>query len=265
MNNKILKSKKLLFGISIISTIAMLCGCGAPKDTSIASIQQRGVIKVAVPATESNLLYFDEDGNYAGMEDEIVDVIAEALNVSVEYLPGEDENFVSKINTGEADIAIGSIVYDSTLHSGNTYSTVYGGDYIYLVTQRGVYVGDLSVFKGKTLGAANSIPSISRSEIYAIEDATIVDYNNVNSVRAALDRGEIAGYFCYQREAEQLIADGQYQVINAAGIDREEYVILAPGNSNALMNGINVLVKQYLNGDYVKTEQTEESEDTENN
>lgn len=242
--------KKLLSGIAMLLGCLMLVGCGGPKDTSVSDIQTRGTLRVAVPDSESVLLYQNEEGEYEGMESEIVDIIASALGTDVEYIKVSNATLSKSLEMGEADIAIGSLVYDQSYYTELQPSIVYGGDYVYVISEKGVYVGSLSVFEGQTVGVSSMIPSISKIKIYGIENAELIDYNNTNSVRNALDNGEIAGYFCYQKEAEELIADGHYQVQNAVNMDREEYVVLTPAGSGALRNGIDVILSQYLAGEY---------------
>lgn len=239
--------KKRIPAIIIMLILAAISvGCGSKKDTSVSDIQKRGVLRVAVPDKDSAFLYRDADGNYIGTEKEIVDTIAGALGVGVQYITEKPDVFTDKLDTGEADMAIGSIVFDSTRHGRDLSSVVYGGDYLYVVTERGIYVGNLDVFEKKSVGISNAVPGVTRSPIYSVSDVEVIDYNNLNSAKTALDNMEIAAYFCYRQEAEQLIANGRYQVQNISEIGREDYVILTPGSSVELMNGINVLVEQYL-------------------
>lgn len=230
----------LLFGV-------MTMGCDKREDRSVAMIQSGGILRVAVPDTESVLFYQNgETGDYQGEEAELVTLIADTLGVSVQYLPSDRENFAGKLSTGEADIAIGSIMDCSYLTQNHLYSTSYGSGYVYVVTLKGLYAGDLTVFSNKTVGVSTRLAPESANELYAVDGISIQSYDNIDSVSADLLGGKIAGYVCYQPEAEALLEQGDYQVQDAAGVERENYVILAPAGSAELMEGINVVIRQYL-------------------
>ena len=230
----------LLFGV-------MTMGCGKKEDQSINMIRSGGVLRVAVPDTESVLFYQDrETGDYQGEEAELVTLIADTLGVSVQYLSADRENFTGKLSTGEADIAIGSIMDCSYLTQNHLYSTSYGSGYVYVVTLKGLYAGDLTIFSNKTVGISTQLAPESANELYAVDGISIQSYDNIDSVSADLLGGKITGYVCYQPEAEALLERGDYQVQDAAGVERENYVILAPAGSAKLMEGINVIIRQYL-------------------
>lgn len=230
----------LLFGVLTV-------GCGKKEDLSVEAIQSRGVLRVAVPDTQSVLFYQDgETGDYQGEEAELVALIAETLGVSLQYLPVDRESFAGKLSTGEADIAIGSIMDCSNLVQDYLYSTSYGSGYVYVVTLKGLYAGDLTVFSNKAVGVSTRLAPESVNAFYAVDGIEIRSYDNIDSVSADLIGGKIAGYACYQPEAEELLELGEYQVQDAAGVERENYVILAPSGSAKLMEGINAVIRQYL-------------------
>ena len=231
----------------ILLFAAVVAGCGNKEDQSVAAVRSGGVLRVAVPDTPSVLLYQDEEtGDYQGEEAELTALIAEALGVSVLYLPADKQSLAGKLSIGEADIAIGSIMDRSSLTRNCLCSTSYGSGCVFVVTLRGLYVGDLSVFTDKVIGVSTQLAPESVSGLYAVDGIVIQNYDNIVSVSTDLAGGKIAGYVCYQPEAEALLELGDYQVQDAAGIDRENYVILAPAESAALMEGIDTVVRQYL-------------------
>ncbi len=234
-------------------------GCGKKEDQSVAEIQSGGVLRVAVPDTESVLFCQDEEtGTYQGEEAELVALIAEALGVSVQYLPADRESFVGQLSAGEADIAIGSIMEDSYLVQNHLYSTSYGSGYVYVVTLRGLYAGDITVFSDKAVGVSAQLAPESANDLYAVDGITLQSYDNISSVSADLVGGKIAGYVCYQPEAEALLELGDYQAQDAVGVGREDYVILAPSGSSKLIEGVNLVIRQYR----TEPQENEAQEDT---
>lgn len=230
----------LLFGIAAT-------GCGKKEDRSVEAVRSGGALRVAVPDTPSALLYQDgETGEYQGEEAELVELIAGTLGVSVQYLPADRDSFVGKLSTGEADIAIGSIMDCSYLAQDYLSSTSYGSGCVYVVTLKGFYAGELGVFTDKTVGVSARLAPESANALYAVDGIEIQSYGNIDSASADLLDGKIAGYVCYQPEAEALLELGEYQAQDAAGFQRENYVILLPSGSAKLKEGVDALIRQYL-------------------
>lgn len=239
--------KNKCFAALLLILCTMAAGCGKGKDRSVAGIQSCGVLRVAVPDTATTLFRQDEEtGEYQGVEAELAASIAEALGVAVQYLPADREEFAGKLSTGEADIAIGSVREDSYLIQNCLHSTVYGSGYVYVVTLRGFYVGDIMAFARKTVGVSTQLAPESTNDLYTVEGITLQRYSDTSSVSNDLIGGKIAGYVCYQPEAEMLLEMGDFQVQDAADVGREDYVILAPFGSTELMEGIDVVIRQYL-------------------
>lgn len=242
-----MEKKSICRAVFVLLFGAMIMGCGKKEDQSVAVIQSGGVLRVAVPNTESVLFYWDgETGDYQGEEAELVAMIAGTLGVSVQYLPADRESFTEKLSTGEADIAIGSIMDCSYLVRNHLYSTSYGSGYVYVVTLKGLYAGDLTVFSNKTVGVSTQLAPESANELYAVDGINLQSYDSIDFVSADLIEGKITGYVCYQLEAEALLEQGDYQVQDAAGVERENYVILASEGSADLMEGINRMIRRYL-------------------
>lgn len=226
---------------------ALLTGCGKSERNPAEEIQERGVLRVAVPDTASTFLYQDDEtGEYLGIEADIVTMLADMLTVDVEYIAAERNVFINKLSIGEADIAIGSIAEGSFVTAGYSSSVSYGGESIYMVTPRGMYAGDLTVFTDKTVGISSQANSGFSSIFYTVDGITVQSYDNINSVISDLENEKIDGYACYQLEAEELLSRGDYQVQDVPGAGRENFVILAANGSDALIEGIDVLILQYL-------------------
>lgn len=248
---------KRIVTLTVVSVMSVLvfAGCGNQQvDTSVNDIKTRGVLRVAIPNYNTSLLYYDDNaGAYRGKEAEVVDVIAQALGVTVEYTPSSKEQMYNSLTMGTADITVGYLDENSA-NLSNYYKTVsYGGENLYVVTPRGVYVGDLIVFSGKNVGVSSLIDSAAYSEVYTSGAAGVQLYNTTDSAREALKSGAIAGYVCYRSEGDVLVGTGEFQIQSCNELARENFVIAMLPTANNLLIGCNNHIEAYLEGTEVPT------------
>lgn len=241
---------KLSLLFILILTMGMMAGCGAAaQDTSVGEIQSRGVFRVAIPDYDTSLLYYDtEAGAFRGTEAEVVDIIATSLGVPVEYVEVPKSDLLLAVSNQQADMAIGYIDKNSTAASSYGLTISYGGENLYVISPKGVYVGSLTVFKDNKVGVSNLIDASAYSPIYNCGAAEVLMYDNSQSVISALQNDDIKGYVCYQSEAKFLLSSGEFQVQSCVDLEREEFVMATFADRTELLAGCNNLIKGYLEG-----------------
>ena len=244
------KKKMMMLGMSICMTAGMICGCGQQQDTSVVDIQSRGVFRVAIPTYDTNMLYYDETvQDYRGTEAEVIDIITQSLGTDVEFIPVADEEMITAIDTGNCDMAIGRIASDDARIAGYGVTTSYDTACLYWVTPRGIYAGDISVFKGQDVGVSSEISSSSYVDLNYVDDIAIYEYEDTESAELSLGNGEIEGYLCYKDEAEYMVSKNtDLQIQNASGLPRESYVMVTKPEYAALIDGCNNLIREYVEG-----------------
>ena len=239
--------RRMMMLMISVSLIVCLCGCGKPKDQSVENIRSRGVLNVAIPNYDTSMLYYDEEaGAYRGEEAEIIDIIGSAIGVPVQYIPVDKAVLEQQVVLGTADIAIGRINQDSAAITDLGKTLSYGGEDLYVVTPRGVYCGDLSIFDNQTVGVSNMIYDSAYSALYYQNEIVINKYSSSDSVISDLSAGNIMGYVCYRAEAEYILSQGDFQIQNAPGITAESYVMVTAPESYALISGCNNRISAYL-------------------
>lgn len=239
------KTLCLLLTIALVSTFA---GCGEEPDQSVNNIRARGVLKVAVPNTESSMFYFDDEAqDYRGLEAEMIDVLAAAIGVEKEYVFVEKELLLTQVLTGVADVAIGQITADTVQNNTLYPSASYGSEKTYIVTPRGVYAGDKSIFENRAVGVSSRISQGTYGEYLYINNCELMGYNNSENVIGALNNGIIGGYVCFKAEADYLVNHGDYQVQLAPGLSGEEFVIAILPTATNLISGTNFTIGEFLN------------------
>lgn len=236
-----------------LSIAACISGCGdKQEDTSVSDIQARGVMKVAVPDHDTSLLYYDNEAlAYRGAEAELIDILSQSMGVPAEYVVVSDDQLINSLAVGGADIAIGYIDEQSAELSDYAKTISYGGEDLFVVSPRGMYVGSLTVLKDSTVGVSSRIDSHAYNEVYYSGAANVVVYSDSQSVLSAFQNDDIEGYICYRSEAEFLVESGELQVQSCRDLQRENFVIAMLPGKNLLLSGCNSLIEAYLSGDAV--------------
>lgn len=67
-------------------------------------------ITAAIAPTFEPYCFIDEDGNYAGIEPDILREICRRLNVDIEFVETDEENMTYLVESGKVSLAIGRIV-----------------------------------------------------------------------------------------------------------------------------------------------------------
>jgi glutamine transport system substrate-binding protein len=96
--------KYWVISLFVIGLSTLLAACG-----SSSSGAADGKLVVATDATYAPMEYMDEDGNIVGIDIDIVDAIAEAAGIEVEYKNYGWEPLFSAVSNGEVDFAVSSI------------------------------------------------------------------------------------------------------------------------------------------------------------
>lgn len=241
--------------VTSVMLLTIATGCGNQvEDLSVNNIRTRGSIRVAIPNYDSSLLYFDEKAQaYRGKEAEVVDVIATALGVTAEYIPSTKEQMYNSLTIGSADIIIGYLDANSANIANYGKTVSYGGENLYVISPRGVYVGNLGVFSGKIVGVSSLIDSSAYGNVYTSGVESVQLYNNTESVIEALKSGAIAGYICYRSEGDVIASSGEFQIQSCNDLKREEFVVAMLPTASNLLIGCNNHIEAYLEGTELPT------------
>lgn len=243
--------------------VATVTGCGEEPDYSVANIQAAGLLKVAVPDTDSALFYYDEEAeDYRGTEAEVIDIIAQALGVITEFYPMSSDSMAAAVLSGSCDLAIGHLRATDFKETGVAISKSYGGEKLYMVTPRGVYAGRLDIFANKAVGVSAGLSQEAFNELVYVSGISLSTFNDSDTVVGALSYGNIQGYVCYESEALYILENGDFQMQSTPGLLEEAYSIIADPIKVNLIIGTNSKIDDYLNGTRKASWITEESSES---
>lgn len=263
--------KKLGLIMALTLCLVTVAGCGKKEPSPVQNIKNAGTLKVALVNDDTLICQYDEAaGTYTGIEPGTVQTMADNLGVTITYSKMSLADARTALETGNADIAIGSINNEVDYQYNYGISPEYKVGYVYAVTERGNFVDTYGALKGKNVGIYRGISNTVRKEIEGIENVSINEYEDIDKVKADLKSGKIEAYFCYEKQAKNIVTDTNYQTQNIMDAALEYYVILTNVNSPDVLNEVNTALAQYsqiykeqLAASEAEDENTEESQ-TEN-
>ena len=232
----------VLLAAGMVLTIG---GCSGKKDDRVSQIRESGAFRVAIVNTDSR--YTGLRGETpVGIEPELCDMIAQALGVTTEYQVMSRSQALQAVNEGQADIAVGCINATGRLADEYQISTPYGKGFFYTVTKAGDYAMTVGALEDSLVGVDSGLDEETRAQLYQATGISVQDYENLQDAAADIKDGTIRAYICYEAQAKELALDSELQVQNLMNLDAEEFVIVAGKESQTLISGIDIIVRQFL-------------------
>ncbi len=238
---------KAFLMVGVMTTAALLGGCSGKGKDKTSSIKKSGSLRVAIATGMSRLTTVSSEGNYQGLEPEIIKTIADNMELQVTYVPVEEgQSPLALLDQDEADLAIGSIVNDGTLDASYGVTTPYAYGYICAVTSRGNYVNSLSALSESTIGISDKLSVADQGKLNGAEVAAKNTYSDSDG-KKALENGAIEAFICYEDEAVELIkSESIFQAQNLTDVDSDGFVIATAKNNKGLLESAETISQAYL-------------------
>lgn len=247
MNRKGMIYRQALFAAAGILLLGV-GGCSGKKADEVEAIRNTGNLRVAIVDTSSQYTRM-ENGTPVGVEPELAEYIAQNLGVKTEYQVLDKRGALEAVTAGEADMALGSISNSSSMSGEFLTSTPYAKGFLYAVTRQGDFISTVGAFRESALGADRNLDEGTRTRLYSAEGVSISDYASPQDGVQALKDGSIRAYICYENQAKLMLEESGLQVQNIMNLEPEQFVIAVPQSSQNLLSGINILIRQYLEGE----------------
>lgn len=235
--------RRLAFSAAV--AMAVLAGCSGGKKDTVEAIRQAGVFRAALVDSDNGFTALEGE-TPVGIEPELVKFIGQNLGVSVQFQVCEKEEALAAVENGEADIALGCMGQSGALSERFLLTGVYGKGYCYVVTKKGDFVGTVGSLKNRAVGVDRNLDEVTKSALYAAEGISLMDMAEAGKAEEGLKGDIIQAYVCYEKQAKKLLVQEGLQVQNLMNLEPEEYVIVAQNDSKELVDGMNVLIRQFL-------------------
>lgn len=231
-----------LLTAGIVLTIG---GCSGKKDDQISQIKESGVFRVAIVNTDSRYTSFSGE-TPVGIEPELCDMIADALEVTTDYQVMSRSQALQAVSDGQADIAVGCMNATGRLADEYQVSTPYGKGFFYAVTKAGDYAMTVGALENSSVGVDSGLDEETRSQLYQASGISLRDYESIQDAAEDVKNGTIRAYICYENQAKELALNSELQVQNLMNLQAEEFVIVTGKDSQKLINGIDIMIRQFL-------------------
>lgn len=192
-----MKLKKIALGVvTVFSVLALVaCGSSANKKDSLAAIQEKGKLVVAVSPDYAPFEFralVDGKDTVVGSDIDLAKAIADELGVELELSTMNFDNVLSSLQNGKADIAISGLSYTEDR------AKVYDFSESYYTTENAILVAadklsnykDLKDFSGKNIGVLKGSieESMSREQL---EGANVVALPVMGDAISQLKSGQL--------------------------------------------------------------------------
>ena len=236
--------KKILTGLLILTAFA-LSACGSKDGTK--AIKKSGILKVAVSKGGSGLLEKEGDA-YSGLEAELAKSIADQFSLQIEYIEAATpEEALKCLNDHTADMAIGSIEDNASLHSSYGITSPYARGQLYMVTARGNFSNSVASVTGEATGVSPELSSQSQLALSTLDQEQLKHYTSREQGLEAVEAGSIQAYFCYEGEAKEIIgAEDTFQAQSVCDAEPVSYVIVTDEANEELLDGMETAARDYL-------------------
>lgn len=175
--------KKQIALLSIGLAGLLLTACSPQKsaqDTGWDKIKEKGVLKVATPATYQPTSYYNDKNELVGYEIDMVKEIGKRLDVKVKFIEtGYDQAFTS-VDSGRVDLSLNNFDITPKRQKKYNLSIPYkygvGGMIVRADGSSNISKADLSDWKGKKAAGASGTEFM---KIAKKQGAELVTYDNV--------------------------------------------------------------------------------------
>lgn len=244
--------KKFLKVASIVLVIAMIacfaaCGSNGDADTNKDDTTEapKAVLTMATNATFPPYEYKEGD-EYAGIDIEIAQAIADKLDMTLEIKDVEFGSIIGGVQSGKFDMGIaGMTVTDERLESVN-FSTSYATGIQVVIVAEGSDIKSLDDLKGD--GSMKfGVQQDTTGDIYASDTAENGGYGEDNVIRyktgadavQALKAGKVQAVIIDNEPAKSFVAANEGLTILDGEWTKEDYAIAIAKENTELLTKVN--------------------------
>lgn len=224
-----------------------------------ASAQEKRVVRIAFPITDSQGLYIvNEDGSLGGMMYEYFETIRKYTGWDIEYVKGTAEDTYDMLLSGDIDISgnmyemedMKQYVDYPVLSSGVTYTTLMAA-----TDDENIVSGDFGTLDGKTVAIYKNKKRMEDLDQFCVSNdfkLTYKIYTDSDEYKASLDNGEAELML-----SGDLIRDASKRIV-ANFAATPYYTVVAKGNKdlvrelNSALFNLQKLSPNYVNELYNK-------------
>ncbi|MGI2820381.1 transporter substrate-binding domain-containing protein [Vibrio fluvialis] len=177
---------------SVLMSASLLFGATIAQADQLESVQQKGVLKVAVPQDFPPFGSVGTDLKPHGYDIDMAAYLAQKLDVKLELVPVTSANRIPYLQTGKVDLVISSMGKNAEREKVIDFSAAYAPFYLGVFGSSDETVTSAQDLSGKTIGVTRgSVEDLELSKI-APSDATIKRFEDNNATLSSFLSGQVS-------------------------------------------------------------------------
>ncbi|AVH34209.1 transporter substrate-binding domain-containing protein [Vibrio fluvialis] len=177
---------------SVLMSASLLFGTTTAQADQLESVQQKGVLKVAVPQDFPPFGSVGTDLKPHGYDIDMAAYLAQKLDVKLELVPVTSANRIPYLQTGKVDLVISSMGKNAEREKVIDFSAAYAPFYLGVFGSSDEVVTSAQDLSGKTIGVTRgSVEDLELSKI-APSDATIKRFEDNNATLSSFLSGQVS-------------------------------------------------------------------------
>ncbi|CAK8053994.1 ABC transporter substrate-binding protein/permease [Eupransor demetentiae] len=261
MEKKLNRAWALIIGTVLIALAILIGQSSAQADSSVASIKERGVLKVALSPDYPPFEFQSKAGGQsedAGIDIQVAQKIAKDLGVKLQIMNMSFASVLVAVEIGKADLAIGGINPTPARRQNVAFSDYYyNGGQVFLLTKEGAkQLKKASQLSGKTIGAqSSSLQYKLAKDKYT--DSKVVGMDKSSDLVLALKGKKIDAMGIEKPVAEAYIENDHSLTMIPAdynlSADETGAAIAAAKGNDELINEVNKSINEIKSQNLMKT------------
>ncbi|MCL6744859.1 transporter substrate-binding domain-containing protein [Kosakonia sp. R1.Fl] len=173
-----------------VATVMMACASQAMAD-QLQDIQQRGVLRVAVPQDFPPFGSVGTDLKPQGYDIDMAEYLAKGMKVKLQLVPVTSANRVPYLQTHKVDLVISSLGKNAEREKVIDFSRAYAPFFLGVFGPKEATVTDAKGLSGKSIGVTRgAVEDMVLSDI-APKDADVKRYEDNNTTLSAYMSGQV--------------------------------------------------------------------------
>lgn len=203
-----------------------------------------GVLRVAV-SPDVTPICFVLNGEYAGIDIELIERLAYALDMKVEYINMQFDALLPALESGKADVALSDIVDTPERRESVNFTSAYfdNPQVISGYQNSGAEFSRLAQMEGQTIGVLAG-SAFDQKIDSLVDDVSYAYYNSVSDEITALKGGKVAAVALDEPMARLAVSKNTGITIMAEQIVEDHYGLVLPKGSE-LTEQINEILIQF--------------------
>ena len=226
----------------ILCAVLALSFASCASFRSYEEIEADGKLVVATNATFPPYEFRDDNGNFAGIDIEIIQAVGEYLGLEVEITDIEFDAIITSVSSGKADIGIAGMTVTEDRLKNVDFSDTYATGRQVVITAKDSGINGVADLAGKKVGVQTG----TTGDIYASDDSSIGSVEQFNSgteAVLALSQGKVDAVIIDNEPAKKYIEKYDNLVIIDEEYTEEEYAMCIAKGNTELVEKINEALK----------------------